>query len=1208
MAADEVVRWSSVVGEYGVLLTEMGSMEKLFTPIKSYPRIKYTCMTASKKYIAMGSNTGGLYIFDRQTLKHPRFISNKDGPVHAVCFAQRRSLLAVATSLGVVLVWEVSSRHREKPKLIRRSEEHKNTTVSALCWDDEEGRLFAGGMKGVVSVLHVPPSSKLPHSVNKGLSMLHTSGIVAKAHTAIVQLDCVGDKLLVSTMTKSAIVDLKSLDSVPVGVKLRDGLYGSCFFKENMSESPAIYSARPGSRLWEASIDGQVMSTQQYKKLLATPPVNILGCGHSAAEPTAEGDFPPQSVNFAKLLLVRERFLVTWHGTSLYIIDPILGQLVAWYSLDSAVLDICCVGNELYMYDAKGFVKWFGLLSVKECVAKLYEMGEIKQCLMLLLDCKQYIIPGSARDLVPICLVSNLREGLCEENNEGDQDVILGLEELERDMEPAAVVSDHPPNYHGNLSMTDSPDTLSVCSDTFTDELEITISSPGIGEMGDNNDDEGLLSKGRKLKKQWSGDISFEGMLMSAAAAAKKFTAERQMGIGKLIRSQSADNAGTVKSVQTKDGIESFADQHHENVQGRVNSDTDGGQYTDGIDIQETIQEEESPLLGKKILEQSPCHSDDSESRQSGNEGVTAEEEAAEKKEKLSFKEKRRRKKRVVTVDIDTPQIKQEFYLDSPTPQGRSSSFRRTYSSTEDTEVRSGRLSEPASPVQSELPPAIPAMLSKAKGLLKKKLKVPSEDQSPSPSLSPTPPAEESATDDIEEENIKCPPEVEKLIQCSARTRNEVKNPIILFSIRSLCQAFEDWIPKLHEAMKSCVELDVSSRNGNIDLKSFLDGYAFDDVSYLAQMCFDCGIYGLEGLESLEGVYNVKTISKASSNGCVVVQDKKEISNVNISRDDNPDKIVSNTSETVVERQFTEHIPTSHEGVEGIDESSQTHLSSADSDVSSPNADASTSLFTSSTFTEEGNFNVKASNAYSRESTMEIASDDVNSDCIGTLKASPREANWTKQNSADNAVFSHEDISRNSSLGQKMISSLQSVQSCEQMCWQCESKTAFCRNYSGRVSDKGPAQKEDDISRSRFLSFYFFLLDVKRLRRTLLMSKGDRQKTWRTFIDCLSGLVSTDDVIARYINEGDARRALHELHDGMDVYSDSLLYHLTCLYEHDSHETMLTCARMFPDIQPWEVMEICRQSKSLGLESSSEDFVFYAEQLIRWRAEVGNTK
>lgn len=43
MARDEVVRWgpwSSVVGEYGVLLTEMGSMEDLCTPIKTYPRIK----------------------------------------------------------------------------------------------------------------------------------------------------------------------------------------------------------------------------------------------------------------------------------------------------------------------------------------------------------------------------------------------------------------------------------------------------------------------------------------------------------------------------------------------------------------------------------------------------------------------------------------------------------------------------------------------------------------------------------------------------------------------------------------------------------------------------------------------------------------------------------------------------------------------------------------------------------------------------------------------------------------------------------------------------------------------------------------------------------------------------------------------------------------------------------------------------------------
>ena len=65
---------------------------------------------------------------------------------------------------------------------------------------------------------------------------------------------------------------------------------------------------------------------------------------------------------------------------------------------------------------------------------------------------------------------------------------------------------------------------------------------------------------------------------------------------------------------------------------------------------------------------------------------------------------------------------------------------------------------------------------------------------------------------------------------------------------------------------------------------------------------------------------------------------------------------------------------------------------------------------------------------------------------------------------------------------------------------------------------------------------------------------------------------------------------------------------LFSLYEHDGGETMLTCARMFPDVKPWEVMEICRQSKVHSLESSAADFLYYAEKLMRWRAEAGNTK
>ena len=47
------------------------------------------------------------------------------------------------------------------------------------------------------------------------------------------------------------------------------------------------------------------------------------------------------------------------------------------------VEDVVCVGEEFYMYDAEGCVKWFALLSIKECVSRLFEMGEIDQCLQV---------------------------------------------------------------------------------------------------------------------------------------------------------------------------------------------------------------------------------------------------------------------------------------------------------------------------------------------------------------------------------------------------------------------------------------------------------------------------------------------------------------------------------------------------------------------------------------------------------------------------------------------------------------------------------------------------------------------------------------------------------------------------------------------------------------------------------------------------------
>ena len=336
--------------------------------------------------------------------------------------------------------------------------------------------------------------------------------------------------------------------------------------------------------------------------------------------------------------------------------------------------------------------------------------------------------------------------------------------------------------------------------------------------------------------------------------------------------------------------------------------------------------------------------------------------------------------------------------------------------------------------------------------------------------------------------------------------RSEVKNPVILFSITSLCHVFEEWIPKLHKAMKSCLELSMNDNETNteISLKYFLKETAFEDVSYLAQMCFDCGVYGLEGLQSLEDFSNnKKTMRKTSSSGSLVEQENMQITDTGASKSYISDELVLNTSERALEQEFSECVPTSCD-VERRDESSQFHLSTDDAQASSLHSDESTPLI-SINVVEEDNFNVKMWDEDFGENTLDIPAVNTNNDTIASLNTSPHEVHRTMQNSADNTVSSLEEIPRDSLLAKDVSGGSGLGQSCEQMCWQCENGTAFCGRDNDKVRDKFLLQQNIDSIRSRFLSYFFFLLDVKRLRCTLLMSRGDRRKSWRTFVDSISG-------------------------------------------------------------------------------------------------------
>lgn len=294
--------------------------------------------------------------------------------------------------------------------------------------------------------------------------------------------------------------------------------------------------------------------------------------------------------------------------------------------------------------------------------------------------------------------------------------------------------------------------------------------------------------------------------------------------------------------------------------------------------------------------------------------------------------------------------------------------------------------------------------------------------------------------------------------------------------------------------MKSCLELNRinDANNSKIDMTYFLDERSFADVSYLTQMCFDCGVYGLKGMESLldvscDAISSEKTSSRTSS----VVEDNTEMTDVAQSKDDISSIVVPKTSETVKEDEARECDSSSLvEGFKANDASTDLEVGYSASHIDEP---VPPSIST----------NVVEKSC--QGSVLKSDSGDVveiNCDIVEQLEVSPDDTDRTQHKSSDTSATSLEEISSNASSARKSQATFYSVAKRESMCGLCENEIVFC----GKDNESSVEQENDSI-RSKFLAYYFFLLDVKQLRRTLFMSRGDRRKTWNAFVECLSGML-----------------------------------------------------------------------------------------------------
>ncbi|XP_070813536.1 BLOC-2 complex member HPS5 [Pituophis catenifer annectens] len=417
---------------YSHVLAEFECLSPLLSALRlDSSRLKCTCIGISRKWLALGSSGGGLNLIQKDCWKQRLFLTHKEGAISCVAFCLHdEDYVAVATSQGLVVVWELNQERRGKPERIYISSEHKGRKVTALCWDTNALRVFAGDHVGKVSVIKINSSKQGKAATAFVMFPIH---IITTVDSRVVQLDYLDGRLLISSLTRSYLCDTEREKFWKIGNKERDGEYGACFFpvgKSGANQQSLIYCARPGSRIWEVNFEGEVLSTHQFKQLLSSPPLPVITIREDPEYNASACS--PQSLAFPKLLYLSEHCIMTWTERGIYIFIPQNVQVLLWSEVKD-IYDIAIYKNELFCLHTNGKVSHLSLLTIEKCVERLLRRSfwtlAAKMCCLF----QNSIVLCRARKLLPVDKLEHLKSQL---DLSTETDLSTQLEELISKLEP----------------------------------------------------------------------------------------------------------------------------------------------------------------------------------------------------------------------------------------------------------------------------------------------------------------------------------------------------------------------------------------------------------------------------------------------------------------------------------------------------------------------------------------------------------------------------------------------------------------------------------------------------------------------------------------------------------------------------------------------------------------------------------------------------
>ncbi|XP_059046698.1 BLOC-2 complex member HPS5 homolog [Achroia grisella] len=410
-------------------------------PIESVQRIKYTCFDVSKSLIAFGATSGGIYVFNRKPCEFVQLIPNKDGAITRLAISSDEKHIGFANGKGVVTVTACDQSISGGYSSVT-SKEHQGNEVTAMVWG-RNNMLFTGDDVAKVSVL------QLQSFIAKAIFQ-SSSQTIMSLDSRICQLDVKENMLLVSTFTRCYMCDTSQEQYRQIGLKLRDGEFGACFYNkeshtnnnlaqtvENFTEvkkynivdddtgfavgeemaGTLIYCARPSSRLWEATVDGTVKRTHQFKQVLAKQPMQLFSLesynndvNHLNIEKEMIGE--GQSVNFPKLYNVNGA-VFSFKKDAIYFLNLCDVDYTTWFTFgDIADCKIC--HDIIYVWLTNGSLLSLRYTKIEKFLVQCYIDEKYVICAELCALFKDYLLNNSLSSKLHI--LSGLREKLKNED------------------------------------------------------------------------------------------------------------------------------------------------------------------------------------------------------------------------------------------------------------------------------------------------------------------------------------------------------------------------------------------------------------------------------------------------------------------------------------------------------------------------------------------------------------------------------------------------------------------------------------------------------------------------------------------------------------------------------------------------------------------------------------------------------------------------